>query len=121
MQANQVFSDQLEIQNNKLNKRLEEVGWALFLITIGVIWLVPIQQLPEGLWLIVAGAIMLGINCIRYFNGIKMSGFTLILGALALIAGLGGVFAIKLPFFAVLFILLGLGIILKPLLKKTKE
>ena len=64
---------------------------------------------------------MLGINFIRFFNGIKMSGFTLILGAVALIAGLGGVFAVKLPFFAVLFILIGASIILKPLMGKFYE
>lgn len=118
MQANQVISDQSEVRNNSLNKRLEDIGWALFLILVGIIWLVPVGRLPEDAWLIVAGVIMLGINGIRYLNGIKMSGFTLILGALALIAGLGGVFAVKLPFFAILFIVIGASIILKPLLEK---
>ena len=121
MQANQVFSDQPEVQKNNLDKRLEDIGWALFLIMIGVIWLMPVGRLPEDAWLIGAGVIMLGINGVRYLNGIKMSGFTLILGALALIAGLGGVFAVKLPFFAVLFILIGASIILKPLLEKQRD
>jgi hypothetical protein len=120
MQANQVFSEQTEVRKSDLNKRLEDMGWALFLIMIGVIWLLPVGRVPEDAWLIGAGAIMLGINGVRYLKGIKISGFTLILGALALIAGLSGVFALKLPFFAVLFILIGASIILKPLLAKRE-
>jgi hypothetical protein len=64
---------------------------------------------------------MLGINGARYLNGIKMSGFTIILGALALIAGLGGLVGVKLPFFAILFILIGASIILKPLIEKKQR
>ncbi len=120
MQNNQVLSTQPEMRKNHVEKRLEDVGWALFLIMIGVLWLLPVGRVPEDVWLIGAGIIMLGINCVRYFKGIKMSGFTLILGALALIAGLSGVFALKLPFFAVLFILVGASILLKPLLAKRE-
>ena len=47
MQANQVFIHQPEDQKHNLNKRLEEIGWALFLIMIGVIWLMPVGRLPE--------------------------------------------------------------------------
>lgn len=118
MEVNQVFSDQPEVQKSSLNKRLEDIGWALFLIMIGVIWLLLIGRVPEDAWLIGAGAIMLGINGVRYFKGIEISGFTLILGTLALITGLSGIFALKLPFFAMLFILIGASILLKPLLPK---
>lgn len=121
MQANQVLSNQQEMRNNSLNKRLEDIGWALFLVMIGALWLTPVGRVPEDAWLIGAGAIMLGVNCARYFKGIKMSGFTLFLGALAFIAGLGGVFAVKLPFFAVLFILIGASILLKPLLEQKER
>ncbi len=100
-----------------LNKRLEAIGWGLFLIMIGGIWLVPDEHVPQGTWLIGAGLIMLGINWVRYLKGIKTSGFTIVLGILALLAGLGGLFGVK-PLVAILLILMGASIILKPLILK---
>ena len=117
MQHNQTPSHE-DPQKNALNKRLDDIGWALVLIMIGSIWLMPGEKVPPGTWLIGAGLIMLGINGARYLNRIKMSSFTTVLGALALVAGLGGPFGVKLPFFAILFILIGAGIILKPLIEK---
>ncbi|HSB11243.1 MAG TPA: hypothetical protein VLM38_17275 [Blastocatellia bacterium] len=114
MQVKMSLSDQ-ETRNARLNKRLEDIGWGLFLMLIGVIWLVPETQLPQGVWLIGVAIVLLGLNWVRYLNGIKMSGFTIILGLLALAAGLGGLLGVKLPIFAVLLILIGASIILKPL------
>jgi len=97
-----------------LNKRLESIGWGLFLIMIGGIWLVPDEQVPEGTWLIGAGLIMLGLNLARYLNGIRMSGFTIVLGILALASGLGDLAGVDLPLFPILLILIGASILLKP-------
>ncbi len=109
-----------DTQKSALNKRLEAIGWGLFLIMMGVIWLVPDEQVPQGTWLIGAGLIMLGVNGVRYLKGIKMSGFTIVLGILALAAGLGGLFGVK-PLIAILLILIGASIILKPRIEKKKS
>jgi hypothetical protein len=101
-----------------LNKHLEDIGWGVLLITIGTIWLVPEKLIPQGSWLIAAGLIMLGINAIRYFNGIKMSGFSLVVGILALFAGVGAFFSLNLPLFAIALIVIGACMLLKPLLEK---
>lgn len=101
-----------------LNKHLEDIGWGVLLITIGTIWLVPVKLIPQGSWLIAAGLIMLGINAIRYFNGIKMSGFSLVVGILALFAGVGAFFSLNLPLFAIALIVIGACMLLKPLLEK---
>ena len=85
-----------------LNKRLETIGWALFLIMIGGIGLVPKAQVPEGLWSIGVGLIMLGLNAARYYYKIKMSGFTIVLGT-----GIGELMGADLPVFAILLILIG--------------
>jgi hypothetical protein len=114
MQHNLNLSDQSTTKTD-LNKRLEEIGWGLFLFMIGVILLVPDERVPQGAWLIGAGLIMLGLNGVRYLNGIKVSGFTMILGVLALAAGFGGVLGVKLPLFAIFLLLLGASVILKSL------
>jgi hypothetical protein len=99
-------------------KRLDDVGWALFLILIGAIWLLPADTVPEGTWLVGAGLILLGINAVRSLRGIKVSGFAITLGVLALVAGLGHLAGLKVPVFAILFILIGASIILRPLVAK---
>ena len=102
-----------------LSKRLEDFGWAVLLIVIGTIWLMPGKLTPKGSWLIAAGVIMLGLNAIRYFNGIKMVGFSLVAGILALLAGLGEFIGLTLPLFAIALIVIGVVMLFKPLLEKN--
>jgi hypothetical protein len=102
-----------------LSKRLEDFGWAVLLIVIGTIWLIPANLMPKGSWLIAAGIIMLGLNAIRYLNGIKTVGFSLIAGILALLAGLGEFLGLTLPLFAIALIVIGVVMLLKPLLEKN--
>jgi hypothetical protein len=100
------------------SRRLDELAWALFLILIGAIWLLPAGTVPEGTWLAGAGLILLGINAARSLKGIKVSGFGIVLGVLALVAGLGHIAGVKVPVLAILLILIGASIILKPLVAK---
>jgi hypothetical protein len=102
-----------------VSRRLDELAWALFLILIGAIWLLPAGTVPEGAWLVGAGIILLGINAVRSLKGIKMSGFAIVLGVVALVAGLGHLAGVKVPVFAILFILIGASIILRQLVAKT--
>jgi drug/metabolite transporter (DMT)-like permease len=102
-----------------LSKRLEDLGWAVLLIVIGTIWMMPEKLMPKGSWLIAAGIIMLVLNAIRYFNGIKMVGFSLVAGILALLAGFGEYFGLTLPLFAIALIVIGLVMLIKPFLEKN--
>lgn len=98
-------------RRQELNKRLETVSWGLFLIMLGGLFLVP--GVPEGTWLIGAGVIMLGLNAVRLVLGIRASWFTLILGTIALLAGIGSVLGIDMPVGPILIILIGLAIIVR--------
>jgi hypothetical protein len=46
-----------------------------------------------------------------------MSGFTVFLGVLALVAGVSGVFSLKFPLVAALFIILGVSLLMRALFK----
>src|SRR5512135_2182416 len=105
-------------EKQDLDRRLTGISWGLFLIMIGGLGLVPGNLVPGGLWLIGAGLIMLGLNAARYMNGIKMSGFTIVLGILALMSGIGDFFGANLPLFPILLILIGANIVLKPLFER---
>lgn len=108
----------VEDYDHRLNIRIEEIGWAVFLMMIGIIWFLPEGTIPPDSWLIGSGVIMLGINFVRYFFGIKMSGFTVFLGILAFVAGLSGFLGLKLPVIAGLFVIFGASLLMRALFKK---
>ncbi|HEX8968886.1 MAG TPA: hypothetical protein VF937_13450, partial [Chloroflexota bacterium] len=80
-----------------LDHQFERISWALFLIMIGGLALVP--GVPGGTWLIGTGLIMLGLNAARYMNGIRMSNFTIVVGILALGVGVAEFIGTSLPVF----------------------
>lgn len=105
-----------------LNKRLEGLAWGCFLILLGGFMFVPEEIIKGGWWSIGVGLIMLGLNAARYFNGLRMSGFTTFLGIIAVIGGildlvLVGVEGVD---FAVLLIVLGAYLLLKPYFEKRQ-
>ena len=104
-----------EAEEKALNKRLDTIAWACFLIMIGCLGLVPKEQVPEGTWLVGVGIIWLGLNAARYLNRIKMSGGTIVLGIVAIVAGLGDVYGLDLPVLPILLILLGAHLLLRHL------
>ncbi len=97
-----------------LNKRLETVFWGLFLIMLGGWWLIPDEVAPKGLWSIAVGLLFLGLNAARYFNKIKMSGFTTFLGILSLLGGIIELAGLVDLNGALLLLILGAYLILKP-------
>ncbi len=111
---------QFDAQRADLNKRLETMAWGLFLIMLGGFAFVPHGIIHEGWWSMGVGAIMLGLNAARYLNHVRMSGFTTVLGILAIIGGivqLLGVSHLEGPF---LLIILGSYLIIKPWFDKRQ-
>jgi hypothetical protein len=94
-----------------LNRNLETIAWGAFFVWWGITELV--QSLPDGTGAVGIGLIFLGLNAARSRNGIPTSGFTTMLGILALVLGglelAGAVLHLpfELPVFAILLIVLG--------------
>ncbi len=103
-----------------LNKRLENVGWGLFLIMLGGAALVPDKSVNEGWWSIGVGLIMLGLNVARYFNQIKMSGFTTFLGIVSIISGVLQLMGLNELGGAIFLIVLGSYLLIKPWFDKRQ-
>ncbi len=89
---------------SELNQRLQGITWALFLIMTGLLWLLPHWMTPDGLWWLFTGFLLLGLNGIRALNDIETSGFTVVLGLLALTAGMSGLMGVGLPIVPILLI-----------------
>ena len=98
-------------QGGSLGQQLERIGWALFLIMICSIALLPEGLVPEGTWLVGTGLIMIGLNVIRHFKGIPVNGFTSVLGLIALAVGVSSVTGVELPVFPILLAAIGLQIV----------
>jgi len=96
------------------------VAWGLFLIMLGGFALVPDNTIPKGVWSLGVGLIMLGLNAARYYYKLKMSGFTTVLGILSLIGGIAELVGITSLDGALLLIILGAYLILKPWFDKRK-
>ncbi len=97
--------------NIRKNRYVETLAWGALFIWWGITLLIPF---PAGFGLIGVGLILLGANAARYFQGIRINGFTACLGVLALVWGglelAGAVLRLpfELPIFAILLIVLGL-------------
>ena len=103
-----------------LNKRLETIAWGLFLVMLGGFLLVPMEIVAKGVWSIGVGLIMLGLNAARYFSGLRMSGFTTVLGILSLASGIAELFGMNTFEGAFLLVILGAYLILKPWFDKRQ-
>ncbi len=104
-----------EARAKALNKRLDAIGWGLFLVMIGGLGLVPSEQVPAGAWLVGVAIIWFGLNAIRYLSGVKMSNGTIVLGIVALVAGLGQMTGLNLQLLPILLILLGASLVIRHL------
>jgi len=103
-----------------LNKRMETMAWGAFLIMLGGFMFVPEEIIKGGWWSIGVGLILLGLNGARYFNGLRMSGFTTFLGIISVIGGALDLVLMQDIDGAVFLIVLGSYLILKPWFDKRQ-
>lgn len=102
----------------ELDEWLVKMGWGLFLLGLGAIWLFDnlmprsLDGLPE-LW---GGFLLLALNGMRFLLKLRMSGFTLGVGAILVFVGLGNLANLDIPFVPVLFIIIGAGMVLRAIL-----
>ena len=114
--------DEIEVDPDKaaMNKRLETAAWGFFLIMLGGFMFVPEEIIKGGWWSIGVGLIFLGLNAARYFQGLRMSGFTTFLGILSVIGGILDLVGLNGVDGAILLIVLGGYLILKPYFEKRQ-
>ena len=103
-----------------LNKRMETMAWGAFLIMLGGFMFVPEEIIKGGWWSIGVGLIFLGLNAARYFNGLRMSGFTTFLGVISVIGGTLDLVLAQDIDGAIFLIVLGGYLILKPWFEKRQ-
>jgi hypothetical protein len=93
----------------ELDKRVDVLGWGVLFVVLGVVGLAP--DLPEGAWLIAAGLVFIGVSVVRAIVRLPVSGFTTIVGVVALAAGIGSVAGLDAAVWPLVLIVLGLSLI----------
>ena len=96
--------------------RLNDVGWGLFLVLIGVVWLLPEGAVSTGAWLIATGVLLLGLNLFRRVRGIAAHRVGVLLGLLAVITGIAWLADAIAPILPAALVAVGAWIVVKPLL-----
>ncbi len=91
---------------------LNDLGWGVLLVAVGVVWLIPSGRLPSGTWMIVAGIVVLLFSAARVIHKLPVSWFSLAVGILALIAGIGTAINVHIPIFPIGMIVIGLCMLL---------
>lgn len=69
------------------DKMLVAYAWGIFFIFTGFTFIIP-NLMPDGIWFMGTGIILIMLNIIRKALNIKTSSFTIILGIVALYLGL---------------------------------
>ena len=108
------FPSAHEPHDSALDHRINDVGWGLFLILIGALWLLPHDVVPDGAWLVGTGVLMLGLNAVRRAKGIPVHGIGVLLGILALLAGAASIAGVSAPLVPAFLVVVGAWIVLKP-------
>ncbi len=110
-----------KVREDAVNRRLDAIGWAAFLILTGSLWLAPEGSVPKGLWLIGIGIIIVGMDLYRYMNKIKVSGCWTFCGAIALGCGLCEHYELAVPVFPIIMTLAGISILYRMAVDRKAE
>ncbi len=89
-----------ETSASVLEKRLDSLGWGLFLIMMGGLWLAPKGYFSQSAWLIGMGVIILTLTVVRFLKQTAISGFWVFCGIALLSTGMIDHTGIEFPLFS---------------------
>ena len=95
------------------------IGLAIFLILLGVSYLIP-NALPEGFMFIVAGSIILLVNLVKSIKNMYWDVLEILFGIAFLISGLNKVLKLEISFIPIIIIVLAVFYLFKSI-KKLKS
>jgi hypothetical protein len=106
-------------ERKRLSRRLDEIGWALLFLMSGAILAVPGIPHPWAAWFIGVGAILLGLNLVRYITVMRVELLTTGCGVIAAAAGIGAYLGVEVPILALVLLLIGVLILVEPVFKRS--
>jgi len=104
--------------NRKLERRLDAVFWGLFFIWIGIALL---AHTGWGVGLMGVAILILGGQVTRYYSGLKVVGFGVVLGSLFFLCGIWEMLHVRLDLIPVLCIGMGVVLLVSVLVGKKRN
>jgi hypothetical protein len=88
-------------------------------VALGTVSLMP--AMPDGTWLIAAGIVMLGASAVRAWMGLRAYGTTIVVGGVALSAGIFTVAGLTTEVGPLVLIVLGLALVFGALYRSPRR
>ena len=102
-----------------ISDRVDTIGWGLLFVAIGAVSLMP--AMPDGAWLIAAGIVLLGASAVRAWMGLGAYGTTIVVGVVALSAGIFTVAGLTTEVGPLVLIVLGLALVVGALYRSQRS
>jgi hypothetical protein len=102
-----------------VSDRVDTIGWGVLFVAIGAVSLMP--AMPDGAWLIAAGIVMLGASAVRASMRLRAYGPTIVVGVVALSAGIFTVAGLTTEVGPLVLIVLGLALIVGALYRAQRN
>jgi predicted benzoate:H+ symporter BenE len=103
-------------RNKKLEHRIAALGWGVFFIWTGVALLAHIGW---GVGLMGVAILILGGQVLRYYSGLRVVGFWIVMGSLFFLGGIWKLFDVQLDLIPILCIGVGAALLLSVLVCKA--
>lgn len=107
--------EEKEQQGEPIARKLDAVGWALFLIWIGIVLL---AKTSSSVALVGIGIIILGVQVARVFLKLSLEGFWFVVGLLFLVGGIWQMVGARFPLVPILLIVAGVALIVTRFMPK---
>ncbi|MBU3967648.1 MAG: hypothetical protein KKG76_09790 [Euryarchaeota archaeon] len=113
-----VMDERALLARAMLNLKLIKISWALFFILIGASWILEnLDKINNAMmWALIyagSGAILLLLNLLRYFYKFNISRFTIGLGVLGVLMGVGNIYSPgTISIWAAIVLIIGLSMLL---------
>ena len=97
-----------EVENNGRQglTRYGSIGLAIFVISVGLVYLIP-NSFPEGTLYVVAGILILLVNILNSLKGMSYSGFDVVFAIILTFIGADKILDLELSFLPILLIVVG--------------
>ncbi len=102
-----------------ISDRVDTIGWGLLFVAIGAVSLMP--AMPDGAWLIAAGIVLLGASAVRAWMGLGAYGTTIVVGVVALSAGIFTIAGLTTEVGPLVLIVLGLALVVGTLYRSQRS
>jgi len=104
-----------ESEGRGMARKLDAVGWGLFLIWIGIVLLL---NASSSVALLGIGVIILGVQVARVFLKLNLEGFWFVVGLLFLMGGIWQMVGARFPLVPILLIVAGVALIVTRFMPK---